>query len=424
MGWEQFVIVLVLLGFLAVVSIFVSAVETAIFSIPPQQIDALKERGSSFAQALTKLMENPRRFLSAVLLADALANAPLMIGTLYLIDRWPLVAISNWVAVLFLFGLIVLACDLVPKLFALGAPHATARLGVMVFRVFMPVLDPLARILQTASEKIANALLPTNLKIHRGLDEDEMETLVELSAETGALHETESEMISEIIKLGDKTARDCMTPRVDMFSLPDDLTSAQAVTQLSQRRFRRVPVYGETPDDIEGVLDVGAFLRDPSVPYTERLDVPSFVPETMKAMALLKGFLSHPQGLAIVVDEHGGVEGMVTLADLVEEIISDAVPTTEARLYLESVGEGRLLASGHARLEDIVEELGAPLEEEGIDTIGGLIFNRLGQLPKAGHQTQVGELRVTVRRVSRKRVEEVLIERVESREVQPSEGKP
>ena len=413
MPLDQFVLLVGFLIFLGMVSFFVSGVETAIFSIPPQQFEALKERGSSFAQALTKLMEIPRRFLSAILLADALANAPLMIGTIYLIDHQQLLQVPNWAAVLILFGLIVFVCDLVPKLFALGAPYTTARIGVAVFRVLMPLLDPLARVLQTASEKIAHAILPTTLKIHRGLDEDEMETLVELSAETGALHATESEMISEIIKLGDKTAKDCMTPRVDMFALPDNLTNEQAMEQLAQRRFRRVPIYGETPDDLEGVLDVAAFLRDPGVPYTERLDVPSFVPETMKAMALLKGFLSHPQGLAIVVDEHGGVEGMVTMADLVEEIISDAVPTADAKLYLEGVGDGRLLASGHARLEDIVEELGVPLEAEGIDTIGGLIFNRLGQLPKVGHQTQLGDLRLTVRRVSRKRVEEVLIERLD-----------
>jgi CBS domain containing-hemolysin-like protein len=397
---------------LAIVSAFVSAVETALFSFQPQQIEAMKARGSSFADALAKLMENPRRVLSAILLADAFANAPLMIGSLALIERQNIFQIPRLAAVFIIFALIVFVCDLVPKLFALGAPKTMARLGVAVLRVGMPVLDPLAHVLQSASEKIANLLLPTSLKTQRQLSEEEMETLVELSAETGALHETESEMISEIIKLGDKTAKDCMTPRVDMFALPDDLTNDEAIAQLRQRRFRRVPVYGATPDDIEGVLDVAAFLREPGIPYTERLDVPSFVPETMKAMALLKSFLSHPQGLAIVVDEHGGVEGMVTMADLVEEIISDAVPQADAKLYLEPVGESRLLASGHARLEDIAEELGVSLEEEGVDTIGGLAFIKAGQLPRAGQELQIGSVRVTVRRVSRKRVEEVLLERL------------
>ena len=178
-----------------------------------------------------------------------------------------------------------------------------------------------------------------------------------------------------------------------------------------ERRLRRVPVHGETPDDIEGVLDVHSLLRDPGVHYSERLDVPSFVPETMKVLALLKSFLSHPQGMAFVVDEHGGVEGIVTLRDLVEEIIGDAVPQTDAKFYIEEIGDGRVLASGAARLEDITEALDVPFDEEGIDTIGGLIFTQLGQLPKKGQVLNIGRLRVTVRRVSRKRVDEVLLVR-------------
>lgn len=397
---------------LALISAFVSAVETALFSLQPQQIEALKARRASFAEGLGRLMENPRRFLSAVLLADALANAPLMIGSLVFIEAQDAVEIPRWASVLIIFALIVFICDLVPKLIALTIPQTVARMGVSFFSRVMPLLDPLARVLERGSERIAGAILPTGLQAQRSLSEEEMETLVELSAEQGALHETESEMISEIIKLGDKTAKDCMTPRVEMFALPDDLTNEEAMVQLRQRRFRRVVVYGETPDDIEGVLDVSAFLREPSTHYTERLDVPSFVPETMKAVALLKSFLNRPQGLAIVVDEHGGVEGVVTLADLVEEIISDAVPQAEAKLYLESIGDGRLLASGSARLEDIEEELGVKFEEEGsIDTIGGLIFNQLGQLPKAGQELRIGSVRAVVRRVSRKRVDEVQLER-------------
>jgi len=198
---------------------------------------------------------------------------------------------------------------------------------------------------------------------------------------------------------------------VEMFSLPDNLTNDEAISLVRQRRLRRVPVHGETPDDIEGVLDVPALLRNPGVHYTDRLGVPSFVPETMKALALLKSFLSHTQGIAFVVDEHGGVEGIVTLRDLVEEIIGDAVPQSDAKFYIENLGDGRVLASGGARLEDITEELGERFEEEGIDTIGGLIFTRLGQLPKKGQALRIGRLHVTVRRVSRKRVDEVLLVR-------------
>ena len=387
-----------------------SAIETALFSLQPQHLDRLKKRGESLAPALAKIMENPRRLLSAILLADSLVNLPLILVCLWLLRTKVAAAVPFWVAALLIFTLVVFVCDLVPKLLALADCHRFARLGVRVMRVILPVVDPIARGLQRVSERLADVLTPASIQPVPFLSEDELETLVELSAEEGTLHESESEMIQEIIKLGDKTAKDCMTPRVDTYALPDDLTHEEIIPKLRDRRYRRVPIYGETPDDILGVLDAQQFLLDPAIPYQERLAPPSFVAETMKAIDLLRGFLSHPQGLAFVVDEHGGIEGIVTLADIVEEIISDAVPVAERALYLETMSEGKLLANGNARLDDINELLHSELEEDGIDTIGGLIFNRLGALPRPGTQLAIGDLRLTVRRTSRKRIEEVLIE--------------
>ncbi len=144
-----------------------------------------------------------------------------------------------------------------------------------------------------------------------------------------------------------------------------------------------MPVYGETPDDMLGTLEVIRFLLNPGEHYTEQLNPPSFVPETMKALDLLKSFINHPQDMAIIVDEFGGIEGVVTLNDIIEEIISDAVPSGEQELYIEPVGEGRVIAGGRTRLDDLAE-LGFHFEAEGVDTIGGLIFNRTGSMPRAG----------------------------------------
>ncbi len=396
---------------LAMMSAVVSALETGFFALPRSRMEALKKQPGALGEAVSRIMERPRRLLSTILIADALANAPLMIGSLALIEGQRGIAIPFWVSALLLFALIVFACDLVPKLIGMGAPMLVVRFGARLLSGMLPILNPLARLLERGSEGVADTVLPETLRAPQQLTDEELGTLVEMSAEQGALQEMETEMISEIIKLGDKTAKDCMTPRVEMFSLPDDLTNDEVIPLVRERRLRRVPVHGETPDDIVGVLDVLALLRDPGVHYMERLGVPSFVPETMKALTLLKSFLSHPQGIAFVVDEHGGVEGIVTLRDLVEEIIGDAVPQTDAKLYIESLGDGRVLASGSARLEDITEEIGERFEDEGIDTIGGLIFTRLGQLPKKGQQLRIGGMQVTVRRVSRKRVDEVLLVR-------------
>ncbi len=232
-----------------------------------------------------------------------------------------------------------------------------------------------------------------------------------MGEEEGTIHEAEGEMIQEIIKLGDKTAKDCMTPRVDTFALPDDLTNEEAIAQLQEKRHRRVPVYADTPDQIVGVIDVKHFLLNPVEHYTENLALPSFVPETMPAPNLLRAFLSHPQGLAVVVDEFGGTEGIITLSDIVEEILSDAAPLGQADLYIEPLEDGQFLVSGNARLDDLTEHLGFELEAEGIDTIGGFVFNRLGYLPPSGTQFEIPRLAITIRRTARKRIEEMLLQK-------------
>jgi len=399
-----------LLVVLAASSALFSAIETALFSLQPPALERLKKRRPGFAQRLETLLANPRRLLSALLFADALVNLPMVLAGMFLLTSGTSLRVPMWTAALILFAVTVFLCDLIPKLVALADPYTFSRLGTRVMSLLMPLLDPVTRVLERVGERCADALTPKAIRAIPFLDEEELETLVELSAEEGALPETESELIQEIIKLGDKTAKDCMTPRVDTFSVPDDLTNDDLIPRLRERRFRRVPVYGETPDDILGVLDVQQFLLDSTISYTEVLAPPSFVAETMKAMDLLRAFLTHSQGLAIVVDEHGGMEGIVTLADIVEEIISDAVPAGDQVLYLEVLEGGLLLASGNARLDDLNEHLGVQLEEEGIDTIGGLLFNRVGTLPKSGAVLEIEGIRFTVRRVSRKRIEEVLIE--------------
>ena len=212
-----------------------------------------------------------------------------------------------------------------------------------------------------------------------------------------------------------------MTPRVEIFAIVDDLPNAEAIARLRAERRHRVPVYGETPDDIVGVLDVRRFLeRVARAPrpedvghYTEAMDPPSYVSESMRALDLLRAFLTRRQGMAVIVDEYGGTEGVVTLADIIEEVVGDALPSGEEDLYIEPLDDDRLLVGGHARLDDISEHKGFGMQAEGLDTINGLIFNRLGYLPKAGSVLKLPPgLRLTIRRVTRKTVDEVLIERV------------
>jgi putative hemolysin len=273
------------------------------------------------------------------------------------------------------------------------------------------VLERVGQGLESFSTALVDFLTPPKLRTRARLSDEELGTLVEIGEEEGALQEAEAEMIHEIIKLGDKTAKDCATPRVDTFALPDDLTNEEAIARLKEKRHRRVPVYVDTPDQVLGIIDVKMFLLDPSEHYTANLIAPSFVPETMRALELLRLFLTHAQGLAIVVDEFGGTEGIITLSDIVEEILSDAVPRGDIDLYIEPLENGKFLVSGNARLDDLSEHLGFEIEAEGIDTIGGFVFNRLGYLPTSGTQLEIPHLAITVRRAGRKRIEEILLEK-------------
>ncbi len=399
---------LLLIG-LAAFSVLFSGMEVAMFSLRNFDVQELREQNPRLGNQLEGFLQKPRRTLSIILLGDVLINVPLGILALFLL-RETTIQLPLWLASLLVFGLIIGICDFLPKVLALRNPQRWALFSVRILSKVAPILSPLASLTEGIVERLVSPLVPKSLQLRAHLSEEELETLIELGKEEGTLLEVESEMITEILKLGDKNARDCMVPRVDCFLISDDLTNEEALAEIRENRFQRVPVYGESRDDILGILDAKKFLFSPEVPYVDLVDPPSFVPETMKALDLLKSFLARPQGIAIVVDEFGGMEGVVTLSDLVEEIISDAVPRGDRELYIERLDERHLLASGSARLDDLAEILGFEPEADGVGTIGGLVLTHLGQLPRPGTRVELPGMRITIRRITRKRIKDLLIE--------------
>lgn len=404
-------VLLIVIAILAFLSALFSGLETALFSLRPHQLRRLQQSHPGLGNFVNVLRDNPRRILNSLLLGDGLTKVPLIVLCLFLVWRGPFGHVPQWLAAIVIFAIVVLLCDLLPKLLALSAPYRLSAAGAFTLKASMPLLDRVGRALENASTVIVDLLTPPRLRTRTRLSDEELETLVEIGEEQGALKESEGEMIQEIIKLGDKTAKDCMTPRVETFALADDLSNEAAVAGLKEKRYRRVPVYADTADQIVGIIDVKNFLLNPPEHYTESLLPPSFVPETMRALDLLKLFLTHAQGMAIVVDEFGGTEGIITMSDVVEEILSDAAPRGDVDLYIEPLENGKFLVSGHARLDDLSEHLGFELEAEGIDTIGGLVFTRLGYLPTTGTRLELPRLTVTVRRGGRKRIEELVLEK-------------
>jgi len=405
-------ILLVAIAVLIFCSGLFSSLETALFSLKRHQLRRLEGQHPALGPFTQMLREHPRRVLNMLLLGDGLVKVLLVLSCLFFLWEGPLAGrVPQWLATIAIFAIVVLLCDLIPKVLALSASYRISALGAFTLKTSMPLLDRLGQTLENVSNAVVDLVTPARLKIRTRMSDEELETLLEIGEEEGSLQEAEGEMIQEIIKLGDKTAKDCMLPRVDMFALLDDLTNEEAIARLKQERHHRVPVYAHTPDQIVGIVDVKMFLLDPTEHYTETMIAPSFVPETMRAIDLLKLFLTHPQGMAIVVDEFGGTEGIITMADIVEDILSDAAPMGDADLYIEELEDGKFLVSGRARLDDLSERLGFDFEAEGIDTIGGLVFNRLGYLPQTGSRLEISPLSITVRRAGRKRIQELLLEK-------------
>ena len=416
MPFELTLVALVGLLILAIMSAFLSGIETALFSIKEWRLHRWRKQDPKGVEQYERLMTKPREVLSVILLVDTFVNILLIVLTVAIARSIP-IPVPYWVKTLFLFALIVIVCDLVPKMLALRDPFRFARQAIMLLRALLPIFGPVSRISLRVSEIIANFFLSTKPERVEQFDDEELIALVELSAEQGQLRAEEQEMIEAIIKLGNKSAKDCLTPRVDAFFISDSLTNEEVVQQLQTKRRARVPVFGESPDEILGILDVKAFLANPSEHYTEKLGVPSFVPETMRALDLLRAFLKHPQRLAIVIDEFGGTEGVVTLGDILDEILAEVAPRGDEALYLEELGNDTWLASGSVRLEDLEEALHVDFATDDFDTLNGLIFNRLGYVPRSGETVRVPPLELEVRESTRRRVVEVKLRRMEKEAV-------
>jgi putative hemolysin len=218
-------------------------------------------------------------------------------------------------------------------------------------------------------------------------------------------------MVNKILALDKMQIREIMTPRVDMQCIEDTLTPDAMAAALRQIKHRRVPIIHDSPDTVEGILNVKEFLINPHRELDEVVELPNFVPDTMSVGKLLKAFRKQEHPVAIVIDEYGGTQGMVTLEDILEEIvgeIEDEFDTSE--IMVQKLADRRWLINGKARLELVNEQCGLNLRASDVETIAGWMIAQLGSLPKDGERVKVDNVRATARKVVKNRVREVLLE--------------
>jgi putative hemolysin len=404
--------------FLVATAAFLAAAETALTNVPRVRAIALVEAEERGAARLLRLLERRDRALNPVLLLVLVCHllAATIVGLEAQDHLGPLgilVAVLIEVVVIFVFA------EAVPKTFALEHPDRTA-LFVAPF-VHLLVGFPLVRLLTRGLIGLSNVVLPgKGRKSGPSVSEDDLLAFADVAVEAGEIESGERALIRSIIDFGDTVAREVMVPRPDMVTINVDATVHDAMDLAITHGFSRIPACGDGIDDVVGVVhakDLMRAMRDrlARTPVRPLLRPASFVPETKRVSELLKEMQARRTHLAIVVDEYGGTAGMVTLEDLIEELVGEIVDEFDADdPLLEPLPNGDWRVSARMSLDEVNELLRLDLPEGDWDTLAGLVFNALGHVPTEGEAVEIDGHRLRAERVDGRRIERVRITRARS----------
>ena len=408
-GW------LVLCGvlFFAGASFFFALAETALFALGKWRARQLSEQSPHKGGIVLRLLEQPSELLATISLGNTIANSSIVALALWPVFRgdWP--AFLAWAVVLIF---ILVGCEVLPKTLAVRAPEPWALRVARPMLLLQETTGWFQRLVQRLNAWLIRVLVPRSARPQTTLSDEEYQELLDMAYQQGALAKSEKEIILQIISLDRKTAKDVMKPLSRMAAISDELSIEEMLAAARRHKHRRLPVYDETPDTIVGVLNTQALLLDPQRDLDEVIEFPSFVPESMNLLQLLKSLQRQQRGLAIVLDEFGGTAGLITIEDILEEVVGRIrYPVEQAGFVMEKLGDGRWRVSGTMSLDDFRREYPHLGEVQGVETMGGLLVSLTEVVPAAGQSAVFRGLRLTAHVVTERRVREVLVEVVKKR---------
>ncbi len=402
------VVVLVFAG----ASFFFSLAETSLFSLSKWQVQQLAGREPRTGGRVARLLAEPQDLLATIALGNTLTGAGMLAVALWMALQ------GHWALVLTVIGLVVLiliVCEVLPKTMAVRRPEQWAlRLAPLVSLV-VALSKPLCRGAQKINTAILKVVMRRTVQPSNVLTDADYQELLEMAYQQGTLAQAEKEIILQIISLDRRTAKEVMKPRSQMAAISDDLSIEEMIAAARQYRHRRLPIYDETPDTIVGILNTRALLLDPQIDLADAIEFPSFVPETMNLLQLLKSLQRQQRGLAIVLDEFGGTAGVVTMEDILEEMIGKIRSEGEAEGFLmEKLGPGRWRVNGLLRLDDFRREYPPLGDVPEVETMGGLLLSLLDVVPATGESATFRGLKLTAQAADERRVRELLVETTKS----------
>lgn len=398
------VVILVLL----VASAFVALAETSLTRMNKVKAKTLAEEQPRRGKALQRLVGHPERFLNPLLLVVLVCQLvqATLVGVLAerLFGAWG-IAIATFFNVVLVFVL----AEAAPKTWALQHPERSALIAArpVAALVRFPPISGVSR----ALIGLTNVILPgKGLKKGPFVSESELLAFADAALEEEVIESSERELIESVIEFGDTVAREIMVPRTDMVTVPEDMPVSAALDVAIDHGFSRLPVIGTSVDDVKGLAYAKDLMRAErggrdSEPVQNVMREGRFVPETYPVAKLMKDMQEDKFHMAILVDEHGGIAGLATLEDLLEELVGDIVDEYDQEdSEIEHLADGSWRVQGSAPIDDLKDELDTDIPSDGWDTLGGFILGELGHVPKPGEFVTHNEWTFTVEEVDGRRI--------------------
>jgi len=397
---------------------FLAAAETALLFTNKARLHQLAEGGNGRAEAALQLAMERGRLHSSLLLVEnffiALAVVLCTVIAMHLFSR-VLVAVGATAVVMSL--VIVLFAKLAPKGLTSRNPDRLALLVAYPMLVLMKLASPVARGVAAVADLFAGPASARGLSCTAIVTEEDIKAMINLGEEEGALKEEEKELLHKVFEFGDTVASEAMKPRTEIVSVPSGATVKDVLMLVSEYGYSRYPVIEKTVDTVVGILYVKDILIAMSSGEVKREDgIQQYIrqayaiPENKRVSELLAEMQREKFQIAIVIDEYGGTAGLVTLEDLIEEIVGsihDELDTEEKEV--EIVDEKNFMVSGQSGLDEVNELLDVSLQSKEFNTLGGFVFGLFGRLPKVGEQLKYKSLKFEVLELEGRKIEKVKI---------------
>ena len=405
----QMLVVIGLLG----LSAFFSSSETAMMSVNKIRVRNLADAGLSSAVILVKVLDNQSKMLSAILIGNNIVNiSASSLMTVLVTDVFGSAYVGAATGVLTL--LVLIFGEITPKTSATLYSESMALKFAKPIYLLMQVLTPVIFVVDKMSLVVLKLLRIDPNKKPDAITEEELRTIVEVSHEEGVIESDEKKMIYNVFDFGDSVARDIMVPRIDMTFIDVNSTLEEVMEVFRQEKYTRYPVFEETTDNVIGIVNIKDLIlqeQDAKFDLRDYLREPMYTYEFKKTAELMVELRKTLNNIAIVLDEYGATAGLITMEDMLEEIVGeirDEYDEDEEDL-VKKLNAKEFAVDAAMKLDDLNDQIGFHLESEDYDSIGGFVIGLLDHLPEEGEEVVYENLRLVVEKVDRNRIETIHI---------------